>query len=386
MRRLIFDTSLTGHHLEYIHYLYCGALQDRDNEYIFLLPSRAFQEVKNQFCWRTDDSHISFELFDDKVVNRITLGNQLLICYRTSQFLKLWIKKLRIDEVLLIFLAPTIPFLPLFLSRKIKITGIIYDIYLRRETISISQKILSQIRYFIMAKYRNIRALILNDFSSTLTLNRLYNTANFETIPDPVPEVDIKKLKDLRILYNIPANQIVYLHFGAMTERKGTLDLLSALLLLPSESLQNKTFIFAGKVGKDIKERFYNLLNQIQSKGISIKVFDEFCSYDLLNNLCHTANCIIIPYKLTSLSSGALGYAAVHGIPVIGPSKGLIGDLINQFGLGSTIDEINPHAISKIIANFVPNQINSEYSTENTKENFISCFLNFPINKHSLKQ
>ena len=44
-----------------------------------------------------------------------------------------------------------------------------------------------------------------------------------------------------------------------------------------------------------------------------------------------------MPYHITNLSSGVIGYAALFGKPVIGPSKGLLGHLINKYQLGETV-------------------------------------------------
>ena len=54
-----------------------------------------------------------------------------------------------------------------------------------------------------------------------------------------------------------------------------------------------------------------------------------------------------MPYKITKLSSGVLGYAAVFKKPVIGPSDGLIGNLIKRNGLGMCLPYVSKDYIKK---------------------------------------
>jgi glycosyltransferase involved in cell wall biosynthesis len=226
----------------------------------------------------------------------------------------------------------------------------------------------------VMARSRAIRrALVLNAPRAAEELNRLYRTRKFVALADPVPSVDKTKLRDLRTELGISADTQTFLHFGAMGERKGTLDILQAILLLPTS--EHKTFIFAGRVGEEIKKEFYNLVGKCRAVGAKILVRDEFCSYELINSLCYTADCLLAPYHLTSLSSGVIGYASVIGTPVIGPADGLIGELIRDNNLGLTISEVTPEQIARAISDFTPTHASSAYAAANTIESFQKTFL-----------
>ena len=99
----------------------------------------------------------------------------------------------------------------------------------------------------------------------------------------------------------------------------------------------------------------------------------EFCEYGYLNDLCHTADCILIPYLFTDLSSGALGYAAVHHTPVIGPASGLIGELISDNSLGECVDKISAETLKKAICEFSynANDCFSKYAEDNSSLQFV---------------
>lgn len=96
----------------------------------------------------------------------------------------------------------------------------------------ISRRLLEFIRYQVAVKSKCIeRMLILNDPYSVNRLNKIYSTNKFQILVDPVPNVDFSKLKNLREELHIPANNKIYVHFGGLARRKGTLDILKAIAI-----------------------------------------------------------------------------------------------------------------------------------------------------------
>lgn len=171
---------------------------------------------------------------------------------------------------------------------------------------------------------------MLNDEDSTRTFN---STSKFRSLPAPVPSVDFSKVKSVRENIGISYDERLLLHFGGLDGRKGTLDILNSIISSKEGELDNICFVFAGRINKNTRDKFYELLNVAKTKA-KILVFDKFCSYDFLCNLCYSCDVILMPYHLTNLSSGVLGYAALFHKPVIGPDNGLIGKLINKYHLG----------------------------------------------------
>ena len=141
------------------------------------------------------------------------------------------------------------------------------------------------------------------------------------------------------------------------------------------EDMQSRTFVIAGKIYDEIQHDFQSLLIEAR-KNANVLVFDRFCTYEYLYDLCFTADVILIPYHLTNLSSGLLGYASLFQKPVIGPSGGLIGQLIRSFGLGITISHISSEELLKAINRNQYPQIDSSYAEKNTIDKFINTLLN----------
>lgn len=210
------------------------------------------------------------------------------------------------------------------------------------------------------------KVFILNDQDSADKLNLKFNVTKFKYIPDPLPEVKIKAVPIISDL-ELAKDSIKFLHFGAMGYRKGTIDILKAIQLIPKD--KKYTFIFAGKIHHEIEKEFFSLVDEIKDKQ-NLIVINEFCSYSILDYLCKNSDCILIPYKITSQSSGLLGHASKYKIPVIGPNQGLIGKLIHENNLGTCLKEITPSNICDAILQFTPYRTSEEYYRTNTIENF----------------
>lgn len=346
-KRIIFDTIISGHHLEYLHHIYEGICDDC----VIVVPNK-FNLDKNKFDWPFKDN-VVFDLIPDKVVDSINHKGHLSKSLLLSILLRKYIIKYEAEKVFLISSVDFYPFLPVFLPSKTLVSGIIYKIYLYEwEKYSIFQKIYEGIRIYSMtcsSKTGNI--FVLNDKSATLYLNKLWKTDKFAYLVDPYVPCDESKLIDIRRELAIPNNALLFLHLGFMESRKGTLDILDAIMTL--QNIDNKYFIFAGKVSDDIKIKFYESINKLANKK-NIIVYDKFCEYSFFASLCKSCDCILIPYKRVSLSSGIINYASQFHKTVIGPSSGLIGKLIKRYRLGYTLDVCNGQNVRLTIEKYKP--------------------------------
>lgn len=337
MTTLIFDTSISGHHLEYLHHYYMGALSRKEEKYIMMVP-KEFHTAKDKYIWPEDD-HIIVEYIKPEDETLLKEKNFYKLGWNASKILNKVVRSKNVDKIILTMLMQFIPFIIFLLPRKVSVRGIMYKIYLYEERNMPCLRLLAERIRFWLAAHSDIidKVFVLNDKGSAQKLNRIYKTDKFRFLPDPVPEIDMDKVHDVRTELNIPIKDVVYLHFGSLDGRKGTLDILNAIISSTRQAMKDKTFIFAGKQKENMRKQFYPLLEKAKAKA-NILVFDEFCSYEFLNNLCFSCDVILMPYYLTNLSSGLLGYAAVFCKPVIGPENGLIGKLIKEYHLGNTIE------------------------------------------------
>lgn len=323
---LIFEPQISGHHLEYIHHIYTGATKCPETIFIIAVPER-FTSVKDKFSW-IESENIQIEL-----LNNETLNNKLNII---RQLIRLY-NKFKPQEVFFITLMWLMPFLALFIFTPVKLSGIIYNIYLYGwKNSSIFSKAKNALLYSLFTYCRCFKHIfILNDNSAVAVLNKVWHTNKYIYLPDPFVPIDCDQVRNLRSELNINDKKIVYLHFGAMSERKGTLDIFNMVENTPSEQLSNYCLIFAGKIGNDIKQQFYAYYEKWKNK-IQIIIEDDFVDYERIGSYLITCDAVLLPYKYVNLSSGVIGYCAQFNKPAIATNKGLIGKLIrkNQLGLG----------------------------------------------------
>lgn len=368
MKILIFDTKISGHHLEYIHNIYDATQLRNSDKFIFAIPH--FDTQKSEYIWDKKEN-VSFHFLSQEEISKIK-GNKFKRCWIESNLIKKLVKELDINEVILIDLAGVIPFLPLILPNPIKIKGIIYQIFLWKNITSRLSLIIENVRYSIMANNKSVeKVLILNDKKSATELNKKYNSDKFVPLPDPLPEVEVPKI-DLSKELNISSDDIVFLHFGAMSRRKGTLDIIKAIPLIPKE--KKLTFIFAGKIDKEIEPEFFSDLD-IAKQYHNVIVENRFCPYSYIYGLLKLSHCVLVPYHIVSQSSGVIGHASHFHIPVIGPTKGLLGYLIKENDLGICLENITSLTLAQAINEFTPYSISDKYSTINSIKEFQNSLL-----------
>lgn len=333
MLTLIFDSSVTGHHLEYLHHYYMEAMRHTDEEYVIMVP-RDFLNVKKEYDW-PHSSNISFVYIPEEVEKLLKESNFYKLGWNTSKILQRAVRRIKPDRVLLTMLMQFIPFIIFLLPRNVRVRGIMYKIYLYEEHRMGKLRLAAErLRFWLAARSSKVEKIfVLNDEDSAIAFNTLYSTSKFLSLPDPVPSVDFSKVKCIREEIGISSVEKMYLHFGSLDGRKGTTDILKSIIASKKGELKDSCFVFAGRINKNISNEFYDLLSVAKEKT-RVLVFDKFCSYDFLCDLCYSCDVILMPYYLTNLSSGVLGYAALFKKPIVGPNNGLIGKLIEKYHLG----------------------------------------------------
>lgn len=343
----IFDFYLGGHHIEYLHHIYIYAIEHKDVDFTFIIPSN-FSKFKSDFVWpESDNVKFVFYNLDDKYVRSLGFRQKSkLLC----GLLKRFIAETGIKDVILIETMVFLPYLPLYISGKVNITSILYHLPIFHKEARLKSRLHTKLDMGLVAYARCLKKVcLLNSESAVEIYNKKYRTRKFAFLPDPyTPLVCERSIEEIKKEHNIDLYKEVFIHIGGLTRRKGTIEILDALVKLDAESLKNKCFIFAGRVIEDIKTEFYNKIEQLKNK-VQIVIFDQFCEYSLFGEICTIADYIIIPYKNTAQSSGICSYAAQFNVPVIGPAEGLLGSLIRENGLGYTINEINSDKIVELI-------------------------------------
>ena len=198
--KIIFDYQLNGHNIEYLHHLYIGATKDSSNKYIISVPNE-FDEVKGILPW-PEASNIQFDLYELK---KVRSAKPIITAYKSSLYLRRLVEKYRADEVLLVWMMAVLPFISLLMPKQVKVSGIVYDIYLYLwKEYGMASKLANVLKYWVLVHSKCIqKVFILNDNSAVCTLNRLWKTNKFRYLPDPFVPFSKEQIKDLRYELNI---------------------------------------------------------------------------------------------------------------------------------------------------------------------------------------
>lgn len=347
MNTLVFDTSITGHHLEYIHHLYLGMMERKDIRFLFVIPDfNKAEQVK--YSWPKAEN-IEFDFLSEKEVDAIKNCSLLFSAWRRSKLVRKKAKEHHADSVFLIMLMAFMPFILFMLPSKVKLSGIIYRIYLYEwKELNWAKSIKDVISNWFLSHSKHIdKIFILNDSSAVAYLNKLYKTNHFAFLPDPFNKIDYES-KNIRKELGIKRNQKMLLHFGGLSRRKGTITILDSIPLVSESIINQYVFVFAGIVYPDIRKEFYEKVSQLNDK-VHIVLFDGFCSNERLYDLCYSCDLILVPYSNTSQSSGIVNYADYFQKSILGPRKGLLGKLIRK-RQGIAMDRVDAASLASILS------------------------------------
>ena len=376
MNVLVFDNQITGHHLEYLHHILVMAGENSNDSFVFVVPKQ-INEIKDNLEWPVYPN-VSYDYLDNEIRPASTyVMDMLKASFILCKILRTLTIKHSIDVVFTNGIMAFVPFASLFFPSKTKIAGIIYQIYLYndRES-SLITKVFNRFKYIILSKGKVYKKVfILNSLKSASELNRIFKTSKFTYLPDPVLELPNNTNLNLKAHYEIPSEKTVFVHFGELSERKGTLNIVKSLKHFKADKLNRSVFIFAGVVKSEIKEQFYSLIKDYDN----IIVEDKFCSYNYLSALCKCADVILLPYLITNLSSGLLSYASQYETPVIAPKTGLIGELVEEYKLGRLLNANTPEVIAQECVIAIENRIEKptkEYSNSHSVTAFNTIIYN----------
>lgn len=160
--------------------------------------------------------------------------------------------------------------------------------------------------------------------------------------------------KRLREKLGISADKQVFLLFGALDGRKGIYQLLEAILLLPPVLLQKFCLVFIGESNPVDKELIESQVATVcQSQPVQIVRHYEFVPEQDVTAYFQLADVVLAPYQRHVGMSGILLLAAAAQKPVLSSNYGLMGEIVQRYNLGLTVDSTVPSEIAKSLTRFL---------------------------------
>jgi glycosyltransferase involved in cell wall biosynthesis len=192
---------------------------------------------------------------------------------------------------------------------------------------------------------------VLNDDWGRDQLNEELNTDAFTSVPDPVPpfSVDEDKADEVSAWAqeHWTGDRTHFLLFGSLRKEKGVLEAIDAFHLFSAEEASDAAFHLLGETRSDLRDLLSDSLCDLKADQPELHVHfeDRFLSETELVYALKRSDAVLAPYLRTEGSSGVLSHSANHGLPVVGSETGLIGQLIQEYELGSTVDVRSPNRL-----------------------------------------
>jgi glycosyltransferase involved in cell wall biosynthesis len=197
------------------------------------------------------------------------------------------------------------------------------------------------------------RVLSLDPFFPAHARERYPKGDKVVALPDPAnPPVDRGPAKGPGFA---PSGRIGFLLFGYLTERKGPLAVLDALILLPREVAARVAVLFAGRIDPALREQIKHRQSELarHHPDLWLRIDDRRLDQAELASLVRQCDVVLAPYQRFVGSSGVLLWAAVSGRPVLAQEFGLVGRLTRDHRLGVSVDASDPTHIAREIARMV---------------------------------
>jgi glycosyltransferase involved in cell wall biosynthesis len=226
------------------------------------------------------------------------------------------------------------------------------------------------------------KVFVLNDEDAVAGFNKKFKTRIFSVLNDPIPSLMPLKGFDIYKTYGIAPEKEIYLHFGSLAERKGTLEIIKAARLIPKQKQKTIAILLVGKPENLRTEQ--NILEGIteNKKTSEVQIICEnmFVSNQIMKSLFMQCSVVVMPYKNPEASSGILGHAIAAKKPVITTGKGLLKELVTRNNFGVLLNEVNPQNIANAFIEIensrAKDQAYIQYVNNHTTERFSRQLLN----------
>jgi glycosyltransferase involved in cell wall biosynthesis len=185
-------------------------------------------------------------------------------------------------------------------------------------------------------------------------------------MPDPVEKMFPAEdaVCDLNLKLGIEPNRKVILAFGILAgERKGTRQFLEALSLLKSELCQEICILLVGEPFPEGQATLESWLTNVR-QSLPVQVITQF-GYVPESDVplyFQLSDFVIAPYQKHAGMSGILLLAAAAKKPILSSNYGLMGELVQKYGLGIAVDTTIVSEISRGLTRLLSEPFTNSYS------------------------
>jgi glycosyltransferase involved in cell wall biosynthesis len=329
-----------------------------------LLVTPAFIEMHRDFAaWCSQHAHLGIQL------HAISAAQAAALNRRRSSLLRWSLEQGRIlataieqfgpdDCVMMCFdhLQPSLA-LGLRLRRPVRLHGIYFRPIIDQALYGVSraESIWRNLLLWGSLRHSSLCTLFCLDRWCVPQVSRLASRAAVVALADPVR--DYGRIADsgaLRRKLAIEPGRMVLLMFGELSRRKGTFQMLEAVAQMDPTEAGRIALVMAGPIADSDRESLQIMAGRIQQTGSAqLVVEDRFIPDREIQEFFAACDVVVAPYQRHIGMSAVLVRAARAGKPVLGPDRGLLGDLIRRERLGICVDATNPGEIAGALRRFL---------------------------------
>ena len=381
MKCLVFNHKISGHNLEHISFLVDYVHNNKCGIELILVLHPHAKKINNKISKLSEKSEdIELAEISKEKCNKIERSG---VFYRGIEAWRIISEKALNNDVDHCLLMEVNHFqavlgLPRARGLPFSISGILFFPYCRIEpnTVNIKDRFSVFVeRYrkkmqlnWVLSNASMDNIFVLNDEWARDMLNQELRTDVFESIPDPVPQFSVNEdeVVDVSVWAkdHWTDDRTHFLLFGSLREEKGVREAIDAFRVFSPEEASDSAFHLLGETHSDLKEQLRDSLEELKESNPELYVHfeDRFLSETELVYALNHSDVVLATYLRTEGSSGILSHAANYSLPVIGPETGLIGQLIKEYGLGSTVDVRSPDRLAEVMSRYLPT-VEEEWST-----------------------
>lgn len=398
---LLFDLSIYGHHPSYIkHFIECWS-KKKSSESLDIVVSPKFIQVHSDVVEiaKNCSSNINFVAItateEAALKDRNSGVNRSIRAFQEWDLLYKYAISLQANKCLIMYFDTCL--LPLALGKKPPciFSGIYFRPTFHYHNFSnyshSSKNLLQQWRELFILK-----RVLCNSYLQTLFcldpyaikhINSLYDRAKAVHLPDPVilSQANLS-LADIQQNLQIDKNRQVFLLFGALTERKGIYQLLDAIELLPAELCQKLCLLVVGEANPVDKAAIAAKITAIcQAKPVQIITQYEFVPESDMQAYFQLTDVVLAPYQRHVGMSGILLLAAAAQKPVLSSNYGLMGEIVEQYSLGISVDSTVAKEIARGLTHCLLDSLESlgdrqqmlAFAEQNSAEKFAQTLVKY---------
>ncbi|NEO25532.1 MAG: glycosyltransferase [Kamptonema sp. SIO4C4] len=371
---LLFDLSIYGHHPAYIQHLIEYWEQQNLSGQLVIVVSPQFMQVHGdvvQFAQGLNSQTIQFYPIHQAEEQALKPRNSALNRnWRNVQEWSLfcrYAKQLKATQGIILYLDTYLLALALGQRSPIPFSGIYFRPTFHYPSFSHYTAFRKDKLQFWREKLILSRVLQQKQFQYLFSLDpfavqvtkQIFATQKAVALADPIRikrEVKIPA-QQLKAKLQIDSKRTVFLLFGALNGRKGIYPLLESLQLLPPETCQKITLILSGQANPQEQNRIENYIQQLKvANPVQIIENYQFLPEEEIFSYFNLADIVLAPYQRHVGMSGILLWAAVAQKPVLSSDYGLMGELVERYQLGITVDSTSPQAIAQGIEQCLQNK------------------------------